>query len=182
VEEFVCEVCAVRFTSRREQWPRTRGWPLTSSCATDMERDVRCVPVPYRVDKGAQRDLHVRAPKAFPKNSRDRSGTHLSNEAAAGVVAEVVVLCRALPIGAGGGGAAVVGGGGIFSGSVASVTPTAEAVTMREHYSLWNFRITSTGPLKTTGAGYGWRHVCCTTACPSESRLQKRYVRVIGLL
>src|SRR5205814_4713448 len=27
-------------------------------------------------------------------------------------------------------------GGGLFSGSVASVTPTAEAVTMREHVSL----------------------------------------------
>ncbi len=27
-------------------------------------------------------------------------------------------------------------GGGLFSGSVASVTPTAEAVTLREHYSL----------------------------------------------
>src|SRR4029077_1778544 len=27
-------------------------------------------------------------------------------------------------------------GGGMFSGTVASVTPTAEAVTLREHYSL----------------------------------------------
>src|ERR1041385_5085972 len=27
-------------------------------------------------------------------------------------------------------------GGGLFSGTVASVTPTAEAVTLREHYSL----------------------------------------------
>src|SRR5205807_8839503 len=35
--------------------------------------------------------------------------------------------------GRGGGGGR---GGGLFSGSVASVTPTAEAVTMREHVSL----------------------------------------------
>src|ERR1035438_9009851 len=41
------------------------------------------------------------------------------------------------PAGAPGGPAGRGGGrGGLFSGTVGSVTPTAEAVTLREHYSL----------------------------------------------
>ncbi len=44
---------------------------------------------------------------------------------------------RSAPAAAGGRGGRGGGfGGGLFSGTVASVTPTAEAVTLREHYSL----------------------------------------------
>src|SRR5205807_5596930 len=47
------------------------------------------------------------------------------------------VVSTPVVAGAGGGRGGRGGfGGGLFSGTVASVTPTAEAVTLREHYSL----------------------------------------------
>ena len=47
-------------------------------------------------------------------------------------------------------------GGGLFSGTVASVTPTAEAVTLREHYSLVELPDDNYQPrLDDPRAGYG---------------------------
>ena len=59
-------------------------------------------------------------------------------------------------IGAGGGAAPGGRGGGLFSGTVASVTPMAEAVTLREHYSLVELPDGNYTPrLDDPRAGYG---------------------------
>jgi hypothetical protein len=73
----------------------------------------------YRVDR-ARSAVFMPRTKAFPKNTEVEVTLTFSNEGGGG--------------GRGGGGRGGRGGG-IFSGSVGSVTPTAEAVTLREHYS-----------------------------------------------
>jgi hypothetical protein len=72
----------------------------------------------YRVDKNRSA-FYLPRTKAFPKNTEVEVTLTFSNEGSAG--------------GRGGRGG---GRGGMFSGSVGSVTPTSEAVTLREHYSL----------------------------------------------
>jgi hypothetical protein len=93
-------------------------------------------PGTYRVDR-TRSAVYMERTKAFPKNTEIEVTLTFSNEATAG--------------GRGGGGgpaggppaigaAGAAGGGGrgfgLFSGTVASVTPEADAVTLREHYSL----------------------------------------------
>jgi hypothetical protein len=73
----------------------------------------------YRVDR-ARSAVYMPRTKAFPKNTEVEVTLTFSNEGGAG--------------GRGGGGRGGRGGG-LFSGTVGSVTPTAEAVTLREHYS-----------------------------------------------
>jgi hypothetical protein len=72
-------------------------------------------PGTYRVDK-TRSAIYLPRTKAFPANTEIETLLTFAND----------------PSGGRGG----AGGGGLFSGSVASVTPTAEAVTLREHYSL----------------------------------------------
>ncbi len=98
-------------------------------------------PGTYRVDR-TRSAVYMPRTKAFPKNTEIEVTLTFANEAAGGrgggggpaqgpppiVTGEPAAGGR----GAGGGGR----GGGLFSGTVASVTPTAEAVTLREHYSL----------------------------------------------
>jgi hypothetical protein len=74
-------------------------------------------PGAYHVDK-TRSAIYLPRTKAFPANTEIETMLTFANE----------------PSGGRGGG----GGGsfGLFSGSVASVTPTPEAVTLREHYSL----------------------------------------------
>src|SRR5207245_3735420 len=74
---------------------------------------------------------------------------------------------------AGGGGR----GGGLFSGSVASVTPTAEAVTLREHVSLvelpdGNYKTRWDDPR----AGYGGLNFV-DYSVPIGEPMVKRYIR-----
>src|SRR5579871_2646196 len=91
-------------------------------------------PGTYRVDK-TRSAIYMPRTKAFPKNSE----------------IEVTLTFAAEPAGGRGGfgggptqGPPQIGaaqgrggfGGGLFSGSVASVTPTPDSVTLREHYSL----------------------------------------------
>jgi hypothetical protein len=96
-------------------------------------------PGPYRVDR-ARSALFMERTKAFPKNTEIEVTLTFSNEAAGGgrgggggpVQGPPPIFSETGGRGGGGGGR----GGGLFSGTVASVTPTAEAVTLREHYSL----------------------------------------------
>jgi hypothetical protein len=74
----------------------------------------------YRIDK-TRSAVYLERTKAFPKNS------------------EIEVTLTFAADASGGRGGRGGGGGfgfGLFSGSVSSVTPTADSVTLREHYSL----------------------------------------------
>jgi uncharacterized protein DUF4953/uncharacterized protein DUF5117 len=92
----------------------------------------------YRVDP-SRSAFYMPRTKAFPKNTEIEMTLTFANDAAGGRGGGGGPVQGPLPIGVGGA-AAGVGrgggrGGGLFSGSVASVTPTAEAVTLREHAS-----------------------------------------------
>jgi hypothetical protein len=102
----------------------------------------------YRVDRTRTAFFMPRT-KAFPKNTEIEVTVTFANEAAGGRGGGaggptqgpppiVVTTPGAIVVGAAGAGRGGRGGfgGGLFSGTVASVTPTAEAVTLREHYSL----------------------------------------------
>jgi hypothetical protein len=101
----------------------------------------------YRVDR-TRTAFFLPRTKNFPKNTEIEVTVTFGNEAAGGrggggggpnqgPPAIVVTVPGAAAAGAGRGGRGGGGfGGGLFSGTVASVTPTAEAVTLREHYSL----------------------------------------------
>lgn len=96
----------------------------------------RLRPGAYRVDR-ARSAIHMPQTRAFPKNSE---------------IDVTLTFVREAPAGGGGGGPAegpprvgseVTGGGGgggfgvnLFSGTVASVSPSADAVTLRQHHSL----------------------------------------------
>jgi len=99
--------------------------------------------VTYRVDR-TRSAFYIPRTKAFPKNTEIEVILTFANEGAggrggggAGPNQGPQPIFPATPATAAG---AVAGrggrGGGLFSGTVASVTPTAEAVTLREHYSL----------------------------------------------
>jgi hypothetical protein len=99
-------------------------------------------PGTYRVDR-TRSALYMERTKAFPKNSEIEVTLTFSNDAAGGGRGggggpqqgpEPMFTEPGGRGGRGGGGGGR--GGGLFSGSVASVTPSAEAVTLREHYSL----------------------------------------------
>jgi hypothetical protein len=74
----------------------------------------------YRVDK-TRSAVYLPRTRAFPKNSEIEVTLTFAMDASGG---------------RGGRGAGANGGFGLFSGSVASVTPTPDSVTLREHYSL----------------------------------------------
>ena len=87
----------------------------------------------YRVDR-TRSAVYMPRTKAFPKNSEIEVTLTFANEAAAGGRGgNGTPVQGPPPIGA----PAESGGrGGLFSGTVASVTPFPDAVTLREHYSL----------------------------------------------
>ncbi len=91
-------------------------------------------PGPYRVDR-TRSAFFMERTKAFPRNSEIEVTLTFSNDGAVGRGGGGGGPTQGpAPIGQAGGRGG--GRGGLFSGSVASVTPTAEAVTLREHYSL----------------------------------------------
>src|ERR1035437_3499076 len=113
----------------------------------------------YRVDR-TRSAFYLPRTKAFPKNSEIEVTLTFTNEAAggrgggfgAGPAQGPPSIQVTAPGGAGRGGR----GGGLFSGTVASVTPTAEAVTLREHYSLVELPDNNFHPrLDDPRAGYG---------------------------
>jgi hypothetical protein len=114
-------------------------------------------PGTYRVDRGRSA-IYMDRTKAFPKNTEVEVMLTFANDAAAGrggngATGPAQGPRPIFPPAAGGGGGR---GGGLFSGSVASVSPATEAVTLREHYSLvelpdGNFKPREDDPR----AGYG---------------------------
>ena len=105
----------------------------------------------YRIDR-TRSAVYLERTKAFPKNTEVEVTLTFANEAAGGrggfgagpaqgpppiQVTVPGTPAAGVPSGPGGRGGRGGGfGGGLFSGTVASVTPTPEAVTLREHYSL----------------------------------------------
>jgi len=92
----------------------------------------------YRVDR-ARSAFYLPNTKGFPKNTEIDVTLTFSNDAAGGRGGGGGGPAQGperigMPAGRGGGGGGR--GGGLFSGTVASVSPSAEAVTMREHISL----------------------------------------------
>jgi uncharacterized protein DUF4953/uncharacterized protein DUF5117/uncharacterized protein DUF5118 len=95
-------------------------------------------PGPYRVDR-TRSAFYMARTKAFPKNTEIETTLTFASDAAGGrgggggpQQGPPAITEPGAGRGAGGGGR----GGGLFSGSVASVTPTPDAVTLREHVSL----------------------------------------------
>ena len=114
-------------------------------------------PGTYRVDR-TRSAFYLERTKAFPKNSEIEVTLTFANEAAGGRGGGGGGPAQGPPaIGAGAGAGAAGGrGGGLFSGTVASVTPVAEAVTLREHYSLVELPDGNYTPrLDDPRAGYG---------------------------
>jgi len=89
-------------------------------------------PGKYHVDDGRSA-VYLPRTKAFPKNTEIEVTLTFAKDGE-GFEAGFPVQ-GPVPIGDGGGRAAIVKSG-LFSGSVASVTPDASSVTLREHYSL----------------------------------------------
>ena len=92
-------------------------------------------PGAYRVDK-TRSAVYMPRTKVFPKNSEIEVTLTFAAEPVAGARGGFSGPAQGPPpIGAAGGRGGGFGGG-LFSGSVASVTPTPDSVTLREHYSL----------------------------------------------
>jgi hypothetical protein len=93
-------------------------------------------PGTYRVDR-TRSAFYMPRTKAFPKNTEVEMILTFVADAAGGRGGGGGPQQGPAPIGEGGAGRGGGGGrgGGLFSGSVASVTPTADSVTMREHVS-----------------------------------------------
>ena len=93
----------------------------------------------YRLDR-ARSAIYMARTKAFPKNSEIEVTLTFANETAGGRGGFGGPSQGPAPIQVAPAGTAPVRrggfGGGLFSGTVASVTPSAEAVTLREHYSM----------------------------------------------
>jgi len=114
----------------------------------------------YKVDR-TRSALYVPRTKAFPKNTEIEVTLTFTNEPTGGRGGGGFIPTQGPPpIQVPAPGAAPRGGrgfgGGLFSGTVASVTPTAEAVTLREHYSLVELPDNNYRPrLDDPRAGYG---------------------------
>ncbi|HYL74354.1 MAG TPA: zinc-dependent metalloprotease, partial [Bryobacteraceae bacterium] len=135
-------------------------------------------PGPYRVDR-TRSAIYPPRTKAFPKNTEIEVTLTFASDAAAGGRGG----------GAGGpqqgpppiGGATRGGGGGfggnLFSGTVASVTPTADSVTLREHYSLVELPDNNYQPrYDDPRAGYGGLSFV-DYSVPIGEPMVKRYLR-----
>jgi len=120
--------------------------------------------VTYKIDR-TRSAVYLERTKAFPKNSEIEVTLTFTNEPSGGrggggfapMQGPPPIQVRAPGAAAPGGGRGFGGfGGGLFSGTVASVTPTAEAVTLREHYSLVELPDNKYVPrLEDPRAGYG---------------------------
>jgi hypothetical protein len=140
-------------------------------------------PGTYRVDR-TRSALYMERTKAFPKNTEIEVTLTFSNDAAGGGRGggggpqqgpEPMFTEPGGRGGRGGGGGGR--GGGLFSGTVASVTPSAEAVTLREHYSLvelpdGNFKPREDDPR----AGYGGINFV-DYSTPIGDPMVKHYIR-----
>jgi len=131
----------------------------------------------YRVDR-TRSVFYLPRTKGFPKNTEIEMTLTFTNDAAGGrggggggpTQGPETIGATA---GRGGGGR----GGGLFSGSVASVTPTAEAVTMREHVSLVELPDANYKPrYDDPRAGYGGLNFV-DYSVPIGDPMVQRYIR-----
>jgi len=133
----------------------------------------------YRVDR-TRSAFYLARTKAFPKNSEIEMTLTFSNDAAGGRGGGGGGPTQGPgPIPESGGGRAGGGGrgGGLFSGSVASVTPSAEAVTMREHLSVVELPDNNYKPrYDDPRAGYGGL-TFVDYSVPIGEVMQMRYIR-----
>ena len=135
-------------------------------------------PGTYRVDP-TRSAFYMPRTKAFPKNTEIEVTLTFVNDGAGGRGGGGGPAQGPPPIGqvgaAGGGGGGR--GGGLFSGSVASVTPTAEAVTMREHVSLVELPDRNYAPrFDDPRAGYGGL-LFVDYSVPIGDPMVQRYIR-----
>ena len=135
-------------------------------------------PGTYRVDR-ARSAVYMPRTKAFPKNSEIEVTLTFANDSGGGRGGFGGGPAQGPPaIGAGGGRGGGGGfGGNLFSGTVASVTPAADSVTLREHYSLvelpdGNFQPRYDDPR----AGYGGLNFV-DYSVPIGEPMVKRYIR-----
>ena len=135
-------------------------------------------PGTYRVDR-SRSAFYLPRTKAFPKNTEVEMILTFANEAAGGRGGGGGGPQQGPPpIGeAGGRGAGGGRGGGLFSGSVASVTPTADAVTLREHVSFVELPDANYKPRwDDPRAGYGGL-AFVDYSVPIGEPMQVRYIR-----
>ena len=133
----------------------------------------------YRVDR-TRSAFYLPNTRNFPKNTEvDMTLTFVNEQTGGGGGGGGGPTQGPAPIGAAGGGGGGGGfGGGLFSGSVGSVTPSPEAVTMREHVSFVELPDISgyTPRLDDPRAGYGGATFVDFSQPISES-IQFRYIR-----
>ncbi len=131
----------------------------------------------YRVD-ATRSAVYMERTKAFPKNTEIEVTLTFANEAAGGGRGGGGGPAGGPPaIGAVGGGGGGGRGGGLFSGSVASVTPSAEAVTLREHYSLVELPDGNYTPREDDPRGGYGGLTYVDYSVPIGEPMQKRYIR-----
>jgi hypothetical protein len=113
-------------------------------------------PGTYRVDR-SRSAFYLPNTRGFPKNTEIDMTLTFVNETAGQRGGGGGPAQGPQAIGAtGGGGGGGFGGGGLFTGTVASVTPSAEAVTMREHASFVELPDSNFEPrVDDPRAGYG---------------------------
>jgi hypothetical protein len=139
-------------------------------------------PGTYRLDR-TRSAFYLPRTKAFPKNTEVEMTLTFVNEAGGGRGGGggAGPTQGPGPIPENGGGRAGGGGGGrgggLFSGSVASVTPTAEAVTLREHLSFVELPDNNYKPrYDDPRAGYGGL-TYVDYSVPIGEMMQMRYIR-----
>lgn len=136
-------------------------------------------PGTYRVDR-ARSGVYLPRTKTFPKNTEIEVTLTFANDAAGGRGGFGGGPAQGPPpIGEGGGRTGRGGGfgGGLFSGTVASVTPMSEAVTLREHYSLVELPDNKFEPrYDDPRAGYGGLSFV-DYSVPIGEPMIKRYIR-----
>jgi hypothetical protein len=137
-------------------------------------------PGPYRVDR-TRSAVYMPRTKAFPKNTEIEVTLTFANDGGGGrggFGGGPAQGPPAIGIGGGRGGGGLGGfGGGLFSGTVASVTPSAEAVTLREHYSLVELPDSNYQPrYDDPRAGYGGLSFV-DYSVPIGEPMVKRYIR-----
>jgi len=132
-------------------------------------------PGPYRVDR-ARSAVNMSRTKAFPKNTEIEVTLTFANDAGGGRGGFGGGPAQGPPaIGEGGGRGGR--GGGLFSGTVASVTPAADSVTLREHYSLVELPDSNFQPrYDDPRAGYGGLNFV-DYSVPIGEPMVKRYIR-----
>jgi len=140
----------------------------------------------YRVDR-TRSAVYMARTKAFPKNTEIEVTLTFANEAAGGrgggfigpTQGPTPIVVNAPPVAAPGRGGRGGGGfgGGLFSGTVASVTPSADAVTLREHYSFVELPDGAYRPrYDDPRAGYGGLSYV-DYSVPIGDPIVKRYIR-----